>query len=82
MGLSANGNSARIIDLLEVDGGWLTISAITHDMQARFGVKPDTTRRAINRLIANGTLRTRRRDTGDFNVMYGGRYDIVEVAAP
>lgn len=44
--------SRRVLDILQTDGGWMSLEAIVADFEARFGdVRDDSMRRAVSGLI-------------------------------
>jgi len=51
---------ARILDLVELDGDWLTIDQLHADLVLRFGdVRLETVARATHRLLYKGELQSR-----------------------
>ena len=50
---------SRVLDILEMEQGWMTIDALIADLELRWNaVKLDTVRRAVHRLIANDLIRS------------------------
>ncbi len=48
-----------VMDVAETLGYWMPVAALVDHVCDRFDLAPDTVRRAITRLIADGQLRTR-----------------------
>ena len=68
-GLSTTGNPARVLDVLETDGGWLTCEGIQLCLQQQ--VLPNTLKRALWNLRQRGyihqrTIQLARPDVGGF----------------
>jgi predicted ArsR family transcriptional regulator len=55
MTLHQNGIPARLVDVLETDGGWLTVDGLAHQLDAKF----ESVRRALERLAARGIVEHR-----------------------
>lgn len=55
MSLHRGKTPERIVDLLEIDGGWLTKDGIATDLRT----KPETVERALFRLRRAGRVRAR-----------------------
>lgn len=56
MTLHTKGIPARMLDLLETDGGWLTVHGLAHELEAN----PESVERALWRLRLKGLVECRR----------------------
>ena len=71
---------ARVVDVLETDGGWHTIQMLHAELQVRFGaVAVRTVARAVDRLVADGLVEHRIAVRWRVNTPAASPFEVVEV---